>query len=424
MNKLRSGLIVGGIVVLGVLPIGLAATPAATPPSSPAIPAVEDELVVCAAGFEPGTILVAGAAPVEAAALAATEVPETVDTSVAEVADPMVLASTKRFVAATHVVDGDTQGWATCAEPQTTGVVQLPDASVSDLLLVNPDPVAAEVDFTLSGPTGELVAVGSQGVSVPPNSSTLLPVSVLVDGSDPVGVSMQVTSGRLGVVGRSWGGDVGDFSQQSLPSTSILLPGVFPDAAEVEVLVTNSGTDRATVSIGALTTQRIALEGGQDQVIEPGQTTSIALGDVLGAEAATLEVVSDHPVTATAVVSTKSDYAISSAAAEFLDGRLISPGGGTLSVTNPNDAPVNLTLSATDADGTVRDEQEVSITAGQTWTLQAPSDDVVVYNLLASGPVVAAVTQSKATGAYVADVEPMTQPDAVDVRLAYNFSLA
>lgn len=422
--KWRSVIVPAGMVAGLLLAAGLSRIPAVELPAAAAIPASQDQLSVCATGYEPATVYAGGGAPIGFLSLAKGATQTTAQSVTKDQADPSVLTSTMRFAAGALVVDGETAGWANCAAAATTGQVQLLDPSLSDVVLVNPDSTPATADFTFYGKNGELSAVGAAGITVAPKSSTILPVSVLLEGKDPVAVSMDVTSGRLSVAGRSWGGKRGDFSALTAPATDILLPGVFANAKQVTVLATNSGEQRATVSVSALANTELALQGAQGVTVEPGTTVAIEIEGALEGDAAALRVTSDQPVTATGYVATAKDLAVTSAAEPFKLGKLISPAGGILSVTNPTKAPVSVQVAvSSDSSGAQPTSQAIEIAAGATWTSQGPKAGTVTYDITSPTPVVAAVSHSDEKAAYVAPLVSMTELEANEVKLVYRPTL-
>lgn len=405
-----------GAVAAGLL---VAAIPAMRAPTAPAIPAPTDQTSVCIPGQSESTAYVLGDSALSSGLLG--DQPETGAAQLVATKQtrPLVITSAKRFAAGVLTTDAGTASWSRCVAPRTTGLVQLVSAQASELVLVNTDDTAAVVDFSLYGQSGEIPALGSRGLTLPPRSSRPLPVAVLVPEDQPVGVEMRVTSGRIAVVGRSWVSSAADFSPAATPATSVLLPGVFATPKQTRVLVTNPGDQVATVNVAALTTQRIALQGAQAVEVPARATTAIDVTGSLGGEAATLAVTSDQPVAATAIVSTDRDYAVSGASDAFTVGRLLAPSGGVLSVSNPSDAPVTVTLSVT-VDGGTPAKQEIAIPAGRTWTTAAPTTGTVEYNVLATSPVVAAVSGSQPGSAWIAPLQSLTQTSVADVTMAYR----
>jgi hypothetical protein len=180
----------------------------------------------------------------------------------------------------------------------------------SDLVLSNPDDAQAEVDLRFYGRTGLLVVPGSSGLVVPAHASRTISLPALVGRGGPLGVWVRASSGRVAAIGRdlySVGLDPAgaDWHQASAPpGTDLVIPGVPDGQGSRDLVVTNPGTDRATVTVSVLgASGSFSPAGAAEVVVEPESTASVSVAAGLTGQAAGVALLSDRPVTA-AVLST------------------------------------------------------------------------------------------------------------------------
>lgn len=401
------------------LPLAVTMIPVASPPPPPAVTLPSDQTSVCAAGESGNSVYALGDSEIVATPVGGEPQAPQPRLELRDVSAPVVLKSAKRFAAGTRTATETAAGWSRCAQPRTSAVLALAQPRISDVLLVNPDDAEAAVELALFGPEGPVSAVGSHTFSLSARSTRVVPVSAFVASDAPIGVEVQATLGRVGVFGRTWSALSGDYTDAANPADLQLLPGIPAGASSVKVIVTNPGADRASVSVEALSTQAIALADAQGILVESQSTVVIDVSSTIGSDAAALRVRSDRPVVASASADAGGDVALVTHAEPLAAGRAVLPGGGTLSVTNPGDAAVTVTLS-TRAGEAEAASSSVSLGPGETWTTPGMAGESVSYDLLSSSPVVAAVSVLGEQAAYVVPFQPLAEAPGADVTLTYD----
>lgn len=400
------------------VPSALTLIPAAAPNPPVEVPLPTDQLSVCPIGTSETTIFGRGDDSIRSAHLGEELQDSQAQLSISGQTAPVVLASKKRFAAGALTVVGSTSGWSRCLQQRTNGLIALAHPKQSDLLLINTDDTEAALDLTLYGPKGEVTEVGSRGIVLSPKSSRVIGISTLVPDEAPIGVSIQTTAGRVAAVARTWSAAAGDYTTVSAPGETQLLPGVPANAKTVKVIVTNPGSERANIDISALGTQTIALAGAQDLAVEPNTTISVDVSSTIGTDPASVQVTSDQPVAASLAVDAGADSALVSHTEPVQNGRVFVPGGGVLSLTNPSESEVTLTVTAKADEGADK-PTEVTVGPGQTWTGPGVAGDLVSYDLVSQSPVIAAVTLSN-PGFYVAPFQSLIEAQAANVALTYD----
>lgn len=299
-------------------------------------------------------------------------------------AGPSVVSGTPgQLVAAAQLVAGSVQQWAA---PCTGGVADAwlvtPDASITDLYLVNAEGTEAAVNLTLIGPAGEILDPGARGIVLAARTDRVVPLSVLAPVKGPVSVRVQTDHGRVSPYLRVSSPDGADFGSAGTAAEVALLPGVPAGASGVSVLLGNPGTDRARVTIDSLTSRgRVGLAGGAVEV-PAGRTVAVDLSAAVAGEAVSLVVTSSTALATGVRVAKGGDIALICAVG--LADRLIqvAPAGAQLQVANPGQQEV--TVQITPGSGV---PQTRGLAAGSSLTVPVSSAGLVQV----SGPVIGAL---------------------------------
>lgn len=406
-----------------IVPLAIVYLPAVQSPDSPVVDPPSGQTVICPVGPTKATVYASGSVPISGGPVTAPPTALGEQITLADQSAATVLRSDKRFVAGAYTAEGTTLGWVNCAGARTTTILHIARPKTADLLLTNADDVEAAVDVTLLGASGEINAVGSSGIMLSPHSSRTVPISTFVADDTPIGVRVQTSSGRVSAVGRTWSTSSADFSAGTGVSVDQIVPGLPADAQHTSLLVTNPGTERATINVRAFSQRALDLANAQNIAVEPQSTIALDVAKAIGSDPVALRVTSDQPVAASAVTDLGGDAAIVPSVEPVLVGGLYAPGGGTLSVSNPTDAPVTVTLTIKPSGGAQPPATEMTLAAGQTWTAPAPVASAVSYELLATTPVVAAVSVTGSSGVFVAPFASLAATTGSGVKLGYDVRL-
>ncbi len=242
--------------------------------------------------------------------------------------------------------------WAGCGSASPKSYINVSDLSTSDLLLVNPDPVSVAVNLTFFTAAGVRSVAGARGLVVQPQSSRIVPLSVLA-GSGPAGVAVSTDSGRVlalarPITAKSYGPQP---AQQPARITS--LPAVPKGSRKVTLLVTNPGAQDATVSVSGLTrTGRIQLAGAQQVSVPAQQMVRLDISKQVAQEEMGLEISADRPVVASAEIGDPTDGFQVSAAPIKSQLNAVVPTDGSLYVMNPGAASATVQVSLSTGSGT------------------------------------------------------------------------
>lgn len=275
------------------------------------------------------------------------------------------LAPTAAGAVVSRAVDGPEAGLqaAPCLVPSTSAWLPGIASGASDrteLVLSNPDDAGATVDLTFYGRNGRVAVPGSPGVEIPPGSSRSVSLSGLVDAEGPLTVAVQATTGRVAAAARRirTNGDAPAGADWVVPATApgtrLVVPAVPGDEGTRELVVTNPGELRATVSVSVLGLQGpFAPVGAETLELGPQSSGTLALAEGLAGTGSGVALTSDQPVTA-AVVSTSArpdaqpDLAVQPAAPA-----LVRTGVSAVATTREADAELVVSNAAT-TDVTVR----------------------------------------------------------------------
>lgn len=327
---------------------------------------------------------------------------------------PLVLTGENDLVAGVQVRKGSASGWSDCLAPRTSGVLQVINPAATELLLINPDEVQAIADVTLWGEKGLIQTPGSRGIVLAPHTQRVVPISVLAGVATPVGIGVTTSAGRVAMVASSWTATSGDLAEPAAPALTQVLPGVAEGASAVQIVVTNPGTQRASVNVTAHgPTATYSPEGGQKLQVEPGSTRLIDLTSALQGERATLLADSDQPIVASVIATRGADHANATDVAPSRQLAAVVPAAGVLQVTNLADVEQTITVEAKSSGGGSVAPTRQDVRAGATWQLKLPTTDKesLRVTVTADKPVVAAVTTSAATGTTIAPLRAVGTDD-------------
>lgn len=382
----RSSLIaVSGLLVSG----GLLAAGAALPPREPATRPVPPPKVapqaICPVQGLPGSLVTRASDSLSVTDLSgktmgsptgsgAVTVPIRVTEAPGKVLPPGVLVTTPKGASLT-----------TCVQASAASAVQLPDPSVSDVLLVNPDSTDAVVNLSILSDEGDVTGTGARGIVVRPGEARSVPISVLAgDRTSPITVLQSASQGRVLMVGRQLRG-TGGLAQNSaqLAAHALTFTGIPAQASTVRLIVGNPGTQRAEVQLKALGADGAFVPAGGESVsVEPRSTISIDLTAAVNAESVGIVLTSDQAVAGTIHVTKDSDAALldgAEAATSFTD----IAAGPALQIANPGSEAAKVTVTS----------------AGKDTRLTIPADASAVLPVRAAEDLV--VTSDRPVGASV-----------------------
>ncbi|NUP44988.1 MAG: hypothetical protein HOY76_50185 [Streptomyces sp.] len=152
------------------------------------------------------------------------------------------------------------------------------------LHLVDPDDAPAVVDVELYGKDGLLKASSGDGITVPGKGSEPVLLSTLVaDKVQDLTVHVVVRSGRVGAAiqatdaskGADWLPPAAD------PGTTLVMPGIPADAADVRLVAFVTGTDDADLNLKLATSTGLISPADHETLhVKAGMTATADLGDV------------------------------------------------------------------------------------------------------------------------------------------------
>ena len=179
---------------------------------------------------------------------------------------------------------------------------------ITQVLLVNDDERAAQVDLLVTTTQGETAIPATAGIVVPALSRTVVRLDRLAPGQALTAVHVVARVGRVvaaGLVQQSFGLvplGIGVLSVTQ-PSTRTVIPGIpgTVTTARLVLLAPEADTD---VSVSLLSADGSFVPAGLDAVsLERGKLTSLDLLPALGGESAGVLITSDSPVVAAVTVS-------------------------------------------------------------------------------------------------------------------------
>ncbi len=324
---------------------------------------------------------------------------------------------------------------APCLVPSTSAWLPGIASGVDDrteLVLGNTDDADASVDLTFYGRNGRVAVPGSSSVEVPSRSARSVSLSALVDAEGPLTVSVQATTGRVAAAARLVRTSDGDqpagadwVVPAAAPARSVVVPAVPGDDGTRELVVTNPGELRTTVSVSVLGLQGpFAPAGAETLDLGPQSSATVSLADGLAGTGSGVALTSEQPVTA-AVVSTSADGDDQpDVAVQPATPALVRTGVSAVATARDTDAELVLSNAATDDVGvhfSVRSLSGVELRSGDvllaaggsaTRRLASPAPSYVVVSVPDGSSVTGGVDLVQPDGdvAGLASV-PLVSPD-------------
>lgn len=404
----------GYVLAIVALVLGITAlSPAALPRVTRVVPP-QDSKAVCLPAGGAGALFASGAQAIGALGEPAAATADTV--VLADQEEPVVLTGSGPLVGGYLNTIGTTRSWTPCGPALAGGMLLVPTAADTELLLVNSDQGEAVVDLTLHGTAGEIPALGARGIAVAPGASRVIALSVLTDRTGPVAVGFSAGRGRVTIIARTSNATALDSTTAFEPATEHLLAGVPQGAGNATVLLANPTTTRTTVDIAALgATAQYTPHGGSDLSIPAGRTLAVPLAGPLAGEASSLRVTSDAAIGAALVVGSE---LLDPAGAVTSEQAFVSPSepGDELAALVPAAGVLQLASAGGAATVTVRHEvlggqateTVVEVPAGRTvgvpLAVEAPQGQFV--EVTADTDVFGAVTHRDGAGAAVVPLQP------------------
>lgn len=393
-----------------VVAITLAAT-RLTPVPLPRITEVEpprDQRIVC---LTPGSgTLYAQGDEALAVSMLDEEASERGTTVVEEVRDhPLTLRGVQP--AGGVMSTAGASGFIGCQPPASSGIVQVADAELSELRIVNPDVTDAAVNLTLYGPDGEVLALGARGIVVAPHGSRTIALSVLAERDGPFGVAFDTSRGRVALMAVVTGGATTIPHQ---PAERHLIPGV-AQGTPAQLVLSNPSTERAAAEVYVLgANARFQPSGGAGVSIPAGGSVLVDLSDGIAGEAAAIEVAADQAIGATVFGGTAGAM---NPAEAGLSLRAFGPSGGSIQLSNPGENDVTATVAVTSTED-FPTETEVVVPAGTTVVHPLPGDDNVVVEVTSPTPVFGALTYAQNNSAAIPlNAAPEEESEALTAEL-------
>lgn len=276
-----------------------------------------------------------------------------------------------------------------CGTPATslwfTGLVSDPDGSAAtrtEVLLINADAGAAEVDLVLFGPSGLQVAPGARGVAIPARSVRSVALDTLFTRAEPVGLQVRTTRGRIAAVARpkvSAGVQAAgtDWQASSLaPATEQIVAGIPAGPGPRTLMLTNPGKRRTTATVEVLGPDGTFAPVDASTVdVNAESTVSVALQQAMQGEPGALRIRAEQPLVAAVAARSgddpEADIAIQASSAPLSGtsiGGVAVAGGtrGTLLITNPGDREIGVTARVVATDGAELTSTELRVAPGST----------------------------------------------------------
>lgn len=173
------------------------------------------------------------------------------------------------------------------------------------VVLVNPDDSPAVVDVIVHGTDGLIDAPAGKGLVIKGLDRAVVRLDVLAPGIKATAVHVIARAGRVGAsvadeqmsgldaVGTDW------IPQSTAPSTKLYVPGVMPGKGARVLSIVTPGVDDATVQLRVISPNGTFAPADREQIDVPAESVvSFDMSDVIGGDAATVEVTSDVPVVA------------------------------------------------------------------------------------------------------------------------------
>jgi uncharacterized protein DUF5719 len=360
-------------------------------------------------------------------------------------------------VAAAHVVasqhalvpDGPLRSLlsAPCLAPAADTWITGADGRVghSDtLVLANPGTVAAAVTVTAWSVTGPVDLPGLQSYSVPPGHSAVLDVADYAPDAGFLSLHIRADVGRvaaqvrdnqsvgLSTTGTDW------LPPTEAPAGHLVVPGYLPGAGPRLLVVTNPGSEDATVHLRLIAGDRAFVPAGHpDVVVPPGRSSLVDLSTSLGGVAAAAELTADRPVVAAGMSRVTGSTGLPDLAwhpaepaldgpAAFAENGSALGAGGMLALTAVGSPATVRLVAAAGASRTVEVAADRTVTVDlRTWLGVGATGPIAVVPMTGAVWATRSLTATGAHGPLVTSVAatplppPIRLPPAVeDLRVA------
>jgi hypothetical protein len=309
------------------------------------------------------------------------------------------MATTGSSVIVNDVMEGPEASLsaAPCLAPATShwfsGLVATDDDR-TDLILTNPDDAQAQVDLRYYGRNGRIAVPGSSGQVIKGHESVPVSLNGRVRADGPFSVEVQATQGRVTAVAKRSQRVVDWQIPSASPRPVVVIPGIPSDAGLRQLVVTNPGNSRATVSVQVLGFQGLYEPSGAESLeVAPESTATVNLEKGLGGAAGSIKLTSNVPVTG-AVISTSqrrgaaTDLAIQSAAVPLIGSGVSAlatsnSAESELIVSNAGEADAQITFEVISYDGVTLRTGDLLLGANSTATrrLNSPAPSYVVVKV-------------------------------------------
>lgn len=317
-----------------------------------------------------------------------------------------------------EVADGSGLASVRCGEPGSDlwflGSGQRSGAARIQLDLMNVDSVAASVDVGVITDAGQAQAGGLDGIAVPPHQTVAESLSPAGAGDSVVAIEVRTSTGRVVAdvsESSSQGGPASWLPTAAPPSTQLVVPGIPPSGSGAGLFLAVPGSSSARVNVLAITAQGHYRPFGSQPVDLPGQSASYVALTPLGGTAAALQITSNVPVVAAALVPGSGAGAFTADTPPVLEQAVVAgnTSGAGLAASVVLSAPaaaarVRLTEVAQAGRTGATSSQVVSVQAGRTLAIPVTGPPgaghgrafaVVISPLAGSGPVYAARAETR-----------------------------
>ncbi len=211
--------------------------------------------------------------------------------------------------------------------------------------------------------------------------STLEPLVIL---PDPLGLRVQVASGRVTATVRASGDAGSDWTSPATAAASTLVVAGVPGGEGARTLVvTNPSDRRATVSVEVLGSDSSFAPAGADTFeVNAESTVAVPLEGALAGEVVGLRLTSTQPIMAGVRVRSGDDVAVVPASGPATgEARVPAIAGSEVVVSNGGVVPAPVTLTTRDAAGAEVDSTRVEVGAGRSTRLPVTGDRTATVEL-------------------------------------------
>lgn len=340
-----------------------------------------------------GQAMIMGGGQISSAPLGESAKAGTGNQLVAAVTGPSIMSSNSIIVGGV-LRPAPSVGYTPCTAPMPTGVLQVLDPSATELLLVNTDANESVVDLALLGSDGEISALGSRGIAIAPGASRTIALSVLAP-KGPVGVVYTTSQGRVSVIAQPIQGRSGEFVSSAAPARDQTIAGIPAAASDVRLVLSNPGEDRLDVKVEALGATSTYEPAPAADLAVPAQSTLVVdLASSLGSEPSALRISSSEQIGASVIAATPGGtHTLLPGEPSTSLGVLVAD-SSIVQLTNPGVETVEATVRV------AGESLPVTVPAGRTVELKAPSTAQAAIEVSSSGPLAGAVLSANSAVLY------------------------